>query len=163
VQIYRNIIPSAVLYGCETWSLTLKKEHRLRVFESRVFKRIFGQKWNEVTGEWRKVHNEDINDLYCSPNTFRVIKSRRMRWARNVARVGEGRDVYMILVGKSEEKEPLWRPKRRWKDNINDGSSGSGIWGDGLDRDGSGYEQMAGICECVNEPSGSIKCGEFLD
>ena len=78
-----------VLYGCETWSLTMREEHILRLFESRVLRRIFGCKKDKVTGEWRKLHNEELNDLYCSPNIVRVIKSRRMRWAGHVALMGE--------------------------------------------------------------------------
>ena len=77
-----------MLYGCETWSLTLREEGRLRVFENRVLRRIFGPKRNKVTGEWRKLHNEELNDLYCSPNIVRVIKSRGMRWEDHVARMG---------------------------------------------------------------------------
>ena len=77
-----------VLYGCETWSLTLREERRLRVFENRVMRRVFGSKTDEVTGEWRKLHNEELNDLYCSPNIVRVIRSRIMRWAGHVARMG---------------------------------------------------------------------------
>ena len=112
------IILPVVLYGCETWSLTLREERRLRVFENRVLRRIFGPRRDEVTGEWRKLHNEELNDLYCSPNTVRVIKSRRMRWMGHTARMGERRGVYGVLVGKPEGKRPLGRPRRRWEDNI---------------------------------------------
>ena len=96
----------------------MREERRLRVFENRVLKRIFGSKRDEVTGEWRKLHNEELNDLYCSPNTVRVIKSRRMRWAGHVARMGERRGVYRVLVGKPEGRRPIGRPWRRWEDNI---------------------------------------------
>ena len=89
IKIYRTIILPVVLYGCETWSLTLREEHRLRVFENRVLRRIFGPRRDGVTGEWRKLHNEEFNDLYSSPNIVRVIKSRRMRWAGHVARMEE--------------------------------------------------------------------------
>jgi hypothetical protein len=89
-MIYRTIILPVFLYGCETWSLTLREERRLRFFENRVLKRIFGPKRDEVTGEWRKLHTEELNDLYSSTNLLRVIKSRRMRWAGHVARMGRG-------------------------------------------------------------------------
>jgi len=115
---HRTIIFLVVLYGCETWSLTLKEERWLRVSENRVLRRIFGPKRDEVTGEWRKLHNEKLYGLYCSPNIFRVIKSRRMSWAGHVARMGERRGVYRILVGKPEGKRPLGRPSHRWEDNI---------------------------------------------
>ena len=100
IKIYRTKILPVVLYGCETWSLTLREEHRLRVFENRVLRRIFGPKRDGVTEEWRKLHNEELNDLYPSLNIVRVVKSRRMRWAGHVARMGERRGVYKILVGK---------------------------------------------------------------
>jgi hypothetical protein len=107
-----------VLYGCETWSLTLREESRLRVFENRVLRRVFGPKSDEVTGEWKKLHKEELNDLYSLPNIVRVVKSRRMRWAGHVARMGEDRGVHRVLVGKPEGKRPLRRPRRRWEDNI---------------------------------------------
>jgi hypothetical protein len=111
------------------------KEHRLRVFENRVLRRIFDPKRDEVTGDWRRVHNEELHNLYSSPNTIRMIKSRRMRWVGHVARMGEKRNAYMILVGKPEGKRPLGRPRRRWVDSIKidlretgwDGVDGS-IW-----------------------------------
>jgi hypothetical protein len=85
------------LYGCETWPLTLREEHRLRVFENRVLRRIFGPKRDEVTGGWRKLHSEELRDLYSSPNIIRIIKSRRMTWADHVARMGEKRKAYRLL------------------------------------------------------------------
>ena len=88
-------------YGRETWSLTLSEERRLRVFENRVLRRVFGLKRDEVTGEWRKLHNEELNDLYSLPNTVRVVKSRRMRWAGHVARMGEDRGVHRVLGGEA--------------------------------------------------------------
>jgi hypothetical protein len=108
-----DIILPVVLYGCETWSLTLREELKLRVFENRVLRRVFGPKWGEVTGEWRKLHNEKLNDLYSLPNIVRVVKSRRMRWAGRVVRMGEDRCVHRVLVGKPEEKRPLGRTRRR--------------------------------------------------
>jgi hypothetical protein len=107
VKIYKTIILPVVLYGCETWSLTLREEHRLKVFESRVLRRIFGPKRDEITGEWRKLHSEELHILYFSPNVIRQIKSRRMRWAGHVARMGEERNVYKILMGKQEERDHL--------------------------------------------------------
>jgi hypothetical protein len=115
--------------------LTWREELRLRLFENRVFRRIFGPKRDEVAGKWRKLHNEELNVLYSSPNIVCVIKSRRIRWAGHVVRMGDGRGVYRVLVGKSGGKRPLGRPRHRWE----------------------------GPCECDNEPSGSIRCREFLD
>jgi hypothetical protein len=88
------------------------------VFENRVLMRIFGPKRDEVMGEWRKLHNEELRDLYSSPSTIRIIKSRRVRWAGHVAQMGEKRNTYRLLVGKPEGKRPLGRPRRRWVDNI---------------------------------------------
>ena len=100
------------LYGCETWSLTLKEELRLRVFENGMLRRIFGPMRDEVTREWRKLHNEELNGLYSSPNTciVRVIKSRRTRWAEHVERMGDRRGVYRVLVGKPEGRNHLGDP-----------------------------------------------------
>jgi hypothetical protein len=126
IKIYRNIVLPVVLYGCKTWSLTLREERKLRVFENMVLRRIFGPRRDEVTGEWRRLHNEELNDLYCSPTVVRVIKWRRMRWAGLVVRKGEERRVYRVLVGKREGKRPLGRPRCRWVDNIR-----MDLWGEG--------------------------------
>jgi hypothetical protein len=95
----------------------LGEEHRLRVFENRVLRRIFGTK-REEDGSWRKLHNDELHDLYSSQNIVRVIKSRWMRWAGHVARMEEGRGVYRVLIGRPEDKRPLGRPRRRLEDNI---------------------------------------------
>jgi len=118
IKIYRTIILPVVLYGCETWSLILREERKLRVYENMVLRRIFGPRRDEVTGEWGRLHNEELYDLYSSPNILRVIKSRRMRWGGHVARVGEERGAYRVLVGKPEGKRPVGRPRRRRVDNI---------------------------------------------
>jgi hypothetical protein len=117
IKIYKTVILPVLLYGCGASSLTLREEHRLRVFENRVLRKIFGPK-REEDGSWRKLHNDELRSLYSSPNIVRVIKSRRLRWAGHVARMGEGRDVYRVLVGRPEDKIPLERPRRRWEDNI---------------------------------------------
>jgi len=123
----------------------LREKRKLRGFENMVLRRIFGSRSDEVTGEWRRLYNEGLNDLYSSPNIVRVIKSRRMRLAGHVARMGEEWRVYRVLVGKPEGKRPLGRARRRWVNNIRTD------------------HQMVDACECSNEPSGSEKCGEFLD
>jgi hypothetical protein len=115
--------------GDEDWSLTLREEHRLRVFENRVLRRIFGPKRDEVTGEWRKLHNGELHNLCSSPDIIRQLKSRRMRWAGHVARTGEGRNVYRVLVGKPEGKRPLERPRRRWEGGVKMDLGETG-WGD---------------------------------
>jgi hypothetical protein len=107
------------------------------VCENRVLRRIFGPKRDEVTGEWRKLHNGELRNLYSSPDTIRQIKSRRMRWAGHVARMGEGRNVYRVLVGKPEGKRQLGRPRRRWEDGIKMDLREIG-WVCGVDSPGSG-------------------------
>jgi len=103
IKIYRNVILPVVLYGCETWSWTLEEERKLRVFENRVLKRIFGPRRDEVTGEWKRLHNEELNDLYTSSNIVRVIKSRRLRWAGHVACMGEERGCIGTWWGNRRE------------------------------------------------------------
>jgi hypothetical protein len=116
ITIYKIIILPLVLYGCETWYFTLREGHRLRVFENRVLRRIFGPRRDEVTGEWRKLHNEELRDLYSSLSIIKIIKSMRMRWAGHVVRM-EKRNVYR-LVGKPEGRRPLGRPRHRRVDYI---------------------------------------------
>jgi hypothetical protein len=147
IKIHRLIILPVVLYGCETWSLTLKDKCRLK---------------DGIIGEWRNIHNGELNGLYPSPNILRVIKSRILRWAGHVARVGERRCTYLVLVWKTEGKSTLGRPRRGWEDNIKMDLKevGCGVmdWIE-LAQD----RQVTGCRECGNEPSDSIKCGEFLD
>jgi hypothetical protein len=115
-----------------------REERRLRVFENRVLRGIFGPKGDEVTGEWRKLHSGELHNLYSSPDIIRQIKSRRMRWAGHVARMGEGRNVYRVLVGKPEGKRPLGRPRSRWEDGIKMDLREIDWGGFGVDSSGSG-------------------------
>jgi hypothetical protein len=140
----------------------LREEHRLRVFENTVLRRIFGPK-REEDGSWRKLHNDELHNLYSSPNIVMVIKSGRMKWAGHVARRGEGRGVYRVLVGKPEGKRPLGRPRRRWEDNIKMDLREMGI-------DGANWIRLAqdmahplvGFFEPGNESSGSIKKADYF-
>jgi hypothetical protein len=116
-MIYRTIILPVVLYGRETWSLTLREECTLRVFEKKVPRKILRPKRDGVAGEWRKLHNEELHGSY-SPNNMRVMKSRRMSWEGLVVHMGKRRGAYRVLVGKPEGKRPLGRPRLRWEDNI---------------------------------------------
>jgi hypothetical protein len=113
VRIYKTIILPVVLYGCETWSLTIREEHKLRMFENRVLRRIFGPNRAGVTEGVKSCitrsfiistlhHNEELHNLYSSPSIIRIIKSRRIRWARHVERIGEKRNVYRLLAGKPD-------------------------------------------------------------
>ena len=120
VKTYRpkTLILPVVVYGCETWSLTLREDQRLRVFKNKVLRKIFGAKKDEITGEWRKLHNAELHALYSSPNVIRSLKSRRLRCEGHVARMEQSRNAHRVLVGKLETKKPLERPRRRWEDNI---------------------------------------------
>jgi hypothetical protein len=156
IKIYKTVILQVVLYGCETWSLTLREEQRLRLFENRGLRRIFGPK-REEDGSWRKLHNDELHRLYSSQNIVRVIKSRRVRRTGHVARM-EGRDIYRVLVGKTESKRSLGKPRRKWKITL---SWTLGRWGS-MERTGFGWFRMGslgggGFGEHRNEPSGSVK------
>jgi hypothetical protein len=127
VKIYKIIILPVVLYECETWSLTLREEQRLRMFQNRVLRRIFGSNRDDMMGEWKKLHSMELHNLYSSPNIIRQIKSRR---ARHMARRGEDRNVHKALVGKPKGKRPLGRPRLRWEDRIRMvlRQTGWGVW-----------------------------------
>jgi len=158
IKIYRTVTLPVVLYGCETWSVTLMEESRLRVFENRVLREI---KKGKVTGEWRKICNEELNGPYCSPNIVWVIKPRRMRWTGHVARVGRG-----------EVHTGWWLGNLRERDHLEDsGLDGTimlrwifrkwdvGVW---IGLNWLRIGQVAGTCECGNGPSVFIKCGKLL-
>ena len=150
-----------VLYGCEIWSLKLREERRLRVSENRVLRKVFRPKRDEMTGEWRKLHNEELNDLYSLPNILRVVKSRRMRWVGHVARMGDT-GVHRVLVGKPEGKRPLGRPRHRWEDNIKmDLQEVGGVGGDWMEL-AQDRDRWQGTCGYGAGLPGSIDAGNFL-
>ena len=126
IKIYKTIILPIVLYGYETWSLTLREECRLRVIENRILRRIFGPKRDE-NRKWRRLYNEELHSLYRSPNISRVIKSRKLRRTGHVAKMEEGRSPLKILTGKPTGKRLMGRPRRRWEDNIRMGLEAIGI------------------------------------
>jgi hypothetical protein len=144
--MYRTVILPVVLYGCETWTLSLWEEHRLRVFENRVLRKIFGPK-REEDGSWRKLHNDELHSLYSSTNVVRVIKSRRMRWMGHVARMEAERGIHGVLVGMPEGRRPLGKPRRSWEVNIKMDLREIGI-------DGANWIQLAQVRvqwrACVN-------------
>ena len=113
-----NTYKTITLFGCETWFLTLREEHRLKVFENKVLRKIFGAKRDETTGEWRTLHNAELHALYSSPNIIRNLKSRRLRWVGHVAHMEQSRNAYRVLVGEPESRRPLGRPRLRSEDNI---------------------------------------------
>ena len=143
-----------VFYGCENWSLILREERRLRVFENRVLRKVFGPKRDEVTGEWRELHNEELNDLYSLPNIVRVVKSRRMRWAGHVARMGRIGMCMGCWWGRLG-KRPLGRPRRRWEDNIKmdlqEVGGGRGDWME-LAQDRDRWRALVGTVRNVRVP-----------
>jgi hypothetical protein len=139
VKYIKRFVDSEVILNLKRSStLTLREDHRLGVLENRVLRGIFGPKGDEVTGEWRKLHSGELHNLNSSPDIIRQIKLKRMWWAGHVARMGEGRNVYIVLVGKPEGKRPLERPRRRWEDGIKMDLREIG-WGVcGVDSPGSG-------------------------
>jgi hypothetical protein len=131
INIYGTIILPVNLYGCEIWSILWREEHWLTVLENSVQRKIFGPNWDEVTGEWRILHNEELHDLCSSPNIIRVMKSRRIGQTGHVARMGDTRGLYRVLVGRPQGKRPLGRPRRQWENNIKisfSESVGGGEW-----------------------------------
>jgi hypothetical protein len=156
VKIYRTIILPVILCGSETWSLTIREEHRLRVFENRVLRRIFGPKRDEVTGELRKLHSVELYNLYSSPGIVKQIKSRRMRSVGHVVCMGQVRNEHRVLVGKPEGKTPLGRPRRRWEVGIKMDLRKIG-WGGGgvVNSPGLRRGPLAGFCKSGDDPSGS--------
>ena len=135
--------------------MTLRKERRLRVFGNRVLGKVFGPKRDELTGEWRKTHNEELNDLYSLPNIVRVVKSRRMRWAGHVVRMGEDIVMHRVLVVKPEGKRPLGKPRRSWEDNIKmdfqEVGGGRGDWME-LARDRDRWRALVGTMRNFRVP-----------
>jgi hypothetical protein len=146
VKIYKTIILPVVLYGCETWSLTIREEHKLRVFENRVLRRIFGPKREEVTGKWKICTMR--NFVICTHPQISLGKSR-LGWAGHVARMGEKIKMYKVMVGKPEGKRPLGRPRRRWEDGVR--MDWKLAWGCGLDSTGSGQGPVSVCCECGDD------------
>jgi hypothetical protein len=158
IKIYKTKILAAVLYGCGTLSLIVREEHRLRVFENRILRRIFGPK-KDGNGEWRRLPNEELHSLYRSSNIVRVIKSRRLRWGDYAARMEEGRNAFIILTGKFTGNRPLGRPRRRWEDNIKMDLKEIGINTKNMVNSAQDKDLLDSPCEFGIEPPGSISHG----
>jgi hypothetical protein len=159
VRIYKTIILPVVLYMCGTWSLTLREELKLSVFENRVLRSLFCPKKDEVMGGWRKLHNEELHDLYSSPSIIRIIKLRKIRWTGHMVQMREKRNMYRFLVANPLGKRP-GRSRRRWVDNIKmDHVEVGWCGGDWI---GVAQEQMESSCEYANESSIFIKCWETI-
>jgi hypothetical protein len=133
------------------------------VFENKVLRRVFGPKRDEVTGEWRKLHNEELNDLYSLPNIVQVVKSRRMRWARHVARIGEERGTQRLLVGKPEGKRPWGSPRRRWEENIKMDLQEVGVGREDWVESAQDRDRWRALVSTVKNLRVPQRCGEFLD
>jgi hypothetical protein len=159
IEIYNIKILPVLLYGCETRSLMLKKVHRLSVFENRVIRRIFGPKRDEVRGGWRKLPNEELRNLYSSPDIIGMIKSRRMGCIWRIVHMGEIRYGNRILVEKAKGKRPLASPRQTMEDNI---KKDLRVGDCGVDSSGAGEGLVAGSFENGNEPSSSIKDWDVL-
>jgi hypothetical protein len=160
-KIYKTVILPVVLYGCETWSLTLREECGLHVFENRVLRRIFRPK-RVVDGSWKKLHNDKLHNLYSSPNIVRVIKARRLRWVGHVACTGEGRGVYRVLVGKPEGMRSVGRPRHRQEDNIKVDLREKGINGANWIQLAQDRVQSPAFVNMVMNPRFPKKAGYFL-
>jgi hypothetical protein len=154
--IYRSIILPVALYGCETWTLTREYENWFRVFENKVLRRIHGPKRDDHTGEWRRLHNEELHSLHAAPDILRVIKSRRLRWAGQVAHMTDDRTVYRVMVGNLQGKRPVGRPRTRWADNVKKDLREVGLseddWMDRA-RDGSAWRGVVGAAMDFRAPN----------
>jgi hypothetical protein len=155
VKVNKTIILPFLLYGCEMWSVTLRAQHGLRVFENRVLRRICGSKRDDVTGERTKLHNEELHNLYSSQNIISYIKSTRMKWVGHVARVGEETKVYKALMEKPEGNRLIGRSRRRQEDGIRMDLGETGWGACEADSTGSGHGPVTSSCKCGKQFSGS--------
>ena len=162
IKIYRTVILPVVLYGCATWSVTLREERRLRVFENKVLRRIFGLKRDEVTVVLRKLHNEELKDLYWSPNIIQMM-IKKNEVGRACSKYGERRGIHRVLVGKPEGKRQLGRPRHRWEDNIKMDVQEVGCWSTNWIELAEDRDRWRALVNAVMNLRVPVKCGEFLD